>query len=373
MGNTLNLVIKALKDNSWPKNSLRLHPFSKISQELCVWNNILSKNDKIVVPESLYKKALSLIHQNHWWTKMNNDVEDLVKTCLFCQPVTPSSQFEPLNPIHMLSKPMALFIRGPMWPISNSWIHIYCHWCLFQVPRGCSHKGHFFKSLINELESIFSRYGYPVTLKTDNGPNLVSVEMENFLCSKGIHHAKSATCWPRSNREVEHYNWTLLKLIGAIHAEGKDWQSYFNSILLDYCSTKHPTTQGAPAMLLFNRGIQNHCPLLNKTTNLSHQKKAKRNNTNSKIKSKTRYDKTMNDKFSDVKVGNRILVKQWKWNKFTTLHISEPFTVIEKKGNTVKIRDAYGNKSVRYSRCALFSERVWFFAKGAKACFSKTN
>ena len=63
-------------------------------------------------------------------------------------------------------------------------------------------------------------------------------------------------------------------------------------------------------MLLFNRGIQNHCPLLNKTTNLSHQKKAKRNNTNSKIKSKTRYDKTMNDKFSDVKVGNRILVKQ---------------------------------------------------------------
>ena len=36
MDATLNLVIKALKDNNWPKNSPSLHPFSKILQELCV-------------------------------------------------------------------------------------------------------------------------------------------------------------------------------------------------------------------------------------------------------------------------------------------------------------------------------------------------
>ena len=47
------------------------------------------------------------------------------------------------------------------------------------------------KSLIKELESIFSRYGYP--LKTDNGPNLVSVEIENYLHLKGIHRAKLTT------------------------------------------------------------------------------------------------------------------------------------------------------------------------------------
>ena len=66
MVDTLNLVIKALKDNSWPKNSPILHPFSKILQELCVQSNIRLKNDKIVLPKTLYKKALSLVHQNHW-------------------------------------------------------------------------------------------------------------------------------------------------------------------------------------------------------------------------------------------------------------------------------------------------------------------
>ena len=78
-------------------------------------NNIFVKNDKIVLPNTLYKKALSLVQKNHWgiektkhwirepfwWSKIKHDVEDLIKTCLFCQAVTPSSQFEPLDPIHM--------------------------------------------------------------------------------------------------------------------------------------------------------------------------------------------------------------------------------------------------------------------------------
>ena len=55
----------------------------------------------------------------------------------------------------------------------------------------------------------------------------------------------------------------------------------------------------------------------------------------------------MNVKISDIKVGDKILVKQRKRNKLTSLYKSEPFTVIEKKGNTVKIRDAYGNERVR--------------------------
>ena len=243
----------------------------------------------------------------------------------------------------------------------HSWEYLYADLCgpfptgeyIFTVidaysryPEAVLLKDTSSKNLIKELESIFSKHGYSMTLKTDNCPNLVSAEMENYIRSKGVHHAKSATYWPRSNGEVERYNWTLLKSIRVIHAEGKDWQLYFNSILLDYHLTKNATTQAAPAMLLFNRDIRNHFPLLNKTSNLSHEKKAKRNDTISKIKCKTRYEKTMNFKTSDIKVGNKILVKQRKRNKLTTLCKSEPFTVIQKKGNTVKITDVYGNERV---------------------------
>ena len=62
-----------------------------------------------------------------------------------------------------------------------------------------------------------------MTLKTGNGPNLVSTEIENYFHWKGTHHAKSANYWPISNGEIERYNRTLLKSIRPIHAEGKDW------------------------------------------------------------------------------------------------------------------------------------------------------
>ena len=79
-------------------------------------------------------------------------------------------------------------------------------------------------------------------------------------------------------------------------------------MLLGYRSTKYATTQAARVMILFNRDIRNHFPLLKKTTNLSYQEKAKRNGTIFKIQFETRYDKTMNVKISDIKVGDKMLV-----------------------------------------------------------------
>ena len=154
--------------------------------------------------------------------------------------------------------------------LSHQWEYLYMSLCgsfpigeyIFTVPDAYSRypetvflKDTSSKSLIKELVDIFQTLWHwkPMTLKTDNGPNLVSVEMKNYLCSKGIHHAKLATYWPRSNGEVKHYKERLLKSICAIHVDIKDWWSYFNSMLLNYCSNKHAATQAAPAMLLFIR------------------------------------------------------------------------------------------------------------------------
>ena len=57
------------------------------------------------------------------------------------------------------------------------------------------------------------------------------------------------------NGGVKRYNQILLKSIHLIHTKGKYWQSYFNSILLDYCSKKYATTQISPDMLIINRDI----------------------------------------------------------------------------------------------------------------------
>ena len=197
--------------------------------------------------------------------------------------------------------PMEIFIRRPTWPISCRWIYIYCHWCLFQVPRDWTPKGHFLKKFDQGIRVGIFQTWLPMTLKTDNGVNLVSVKPENYLRSKGIHRAKSATFWPRSNGEVERYNRTSLKSILAIHAKRKDWRSYFNSMLLDYHSTKHVTTQIAQSMLLFR--LQTYHVKIK-------QKNPKKRHNSSRSHNEVRKDFIDEASFSQMKESRQVQDKE---------------------------------------------------------------
>ena len=76
--------------------------------------------------------------------------------------------------------------------------------------------------IIKCLDKQFSKYGVPSTLRTDNGTNLVSGEMEEYLNKMGIKHRLTTPLWPRANGEVERQNRSLLKAMRVVHAEKKD-------------------------------------------------------------------------------------------------------------------------------------------------------
>ena len=63
--------------------------------------------------------------------------------------------------------------------------------------------------IIAALTEIFARFGYPYSLKADNGPQFESREFEVFLCECGIEHRRSPPIWPQANGEVERQNRTL--------------------------------------------------------------------------------------------------------------------------------------------------------------------
>lgn len=46
------------------------------------------------------------------------------------------------------------------------------------------------------VDSHFARYGVPAGLRTDNGSNLVSEEMEKYLEEMGIVHHRNTPFWP---------------------------------------------------------------------------------------------------------------------------------------------------------------------------------
>ena len=69
--------------------------------------------------------------------------------------------------------------------------------------------------VIVALMDIFARFGFPHSLKSDNGSQFTSEEFEEYLHDNGIEHRKSPLLWPQANGEVERQNRTLLKFLKA--------------------------------------------------------------------------------------------------------------------------------------------------------------
>ena len=98
------------------------------------------------------------------------------------------------------------------------------------------------------------------TVRMDNGPNLVSAEMEEYLNEMGIEHRLTTPLWPRANGEVERQNCSLVKAMRVAHAEKRDWRLELNKYHLAYCFTPHVTTGRSPAELLFGKKLSTKLP-----------------------------------------------------------------------------------------------------------------
>ena len=104
--------------------------------------------------------------------------------------------------------------------------------------------------IIDCLEDIFIAYGYPRSLKTDNGSNFVSKEFEGYLESYDIKHRKSMPLWPQANGEVERQKRTLLKALKIAYLNNSDVRKELRKFLLAYLSinTTHSKRQKSGRM-----------------------------------------------------------------------------------------------------------------------------
>ncbi len=111
-----------------------------------------------------------------------------------------------------------------------------------------------------EPTGIFCQYGYPFSLKTDNGPQFVSESFERYLEYRGIEHRKSTPLWPQANGEAEQQNRMILKAL-KVAAVGKcDLKEELDKFLLTYRCTPQSCTKATPALQMFGREIHTKLP-----------------------------------------------------------------------------------------------------------------
>lgn len=94
------------------------------------------------------------------------------------------------------------------------------------------------RSVIPLFDKIFSVFGIPEELKTDNGP-FQSFEFRQFAEHLGFKHHRITPLWSKANGEAEIFIRTLGKSIRRYHIEFKNWKHEMFTFLRNYRATPH--------------------------------------------------------------------------------------------------------------------------------------
>lgn len=117
-------ILKSYVDNGWPslKRSCveSLKPFWNVRQQLSTNDNIVLRNDQLVVPVAMRRLVLDDIHKGHlgmskcieraknavYWPGCHGQIRDLVEACSICQENARANKQTQLEPFEIPEYPM---------------------------------------------------------------------------------------------------------------------------------------------------------------------------------------------------------------------------------------------------------------------------
>ena len=166
--------------------------------------SILIKNNQLVIPRSLQHKCIDLAHegllgimkttqlirQKIWFPGVDAMVEDKIKNCISCQSCTQTNTQEPLKMSPCPDSPrleVSVDFYGPTQK-GDYLLVIVDDSSQFPIVEFTSSTSA--KSTIPILDKVFSEYGIPATLRSDNGPPFNSHEFSAFAKNLGFTHRK---------------------------------------------------------------------------------------------------------------------------------------------------------------------------------------
>lgn len=277
--------------SQWPiENEIKaLQPFFNRKNELYEELGCVLWGHRVVIPEECKSKVLDELHESHmgivktksfarsyvWWPGIDEAIETLCRGCRVCaaEGDAPPRQApccwpwpdKPWSRVHVdFLGPIAGKIFFVLIDARTKWLEVT------QIPStAASHS-------IKFLSDIFSRFGLPKQLVSDNGPPFTSSEFSLFLKSIGVEHLFSAPYHPASNGAAENAVRTVKKAIKKSIRENVDINLYLSNFLLHYRNTEHCTTGETPALLMFGRRLRTKLDALRPDLNARVNKAQKR-------------------------------------------------------------------------------------------------
>ena len=188
-----------------------------------------------------------------WRPHISKDIKVMVESCAVCQQHRVTQREQPLKPVPLPERPWAqlgadLFeYKKKMFLVV---VDYYSRWIeVKQLTTTTS------ASVISRLKAIFTTFGIPDVLITDNGPQFSAGEFAAFAKNWGFGHHTTNPYKPQENGMAQRAVRTAKELLRLEDPELG---------LLNYRATPHSSTGVSPAMALMGRQVQTRLPVLSR-------------------------------------------------------------------------------------------------------------
>jgi hypothetical protein len=325
--------------------------------------------------EVLYKKLWT---SGYYWPGMRKDCSNYVAKCVPCLRFNVGKRgFNPMVPIHAEMPwdhiAMDLFSLSTTTPRGNNYGLVIVDICTRYVVL---------EALPDKLSStvswclwrIFSVFGVPKIIQSDNGAEFVNSVMDSMFKLMGIDHRLIAAYNPRANGAAERFVGSVQKcVLKAAGGNVVNWDLYLPGVQLALNTKPSSSTNSAPHALMFGRGCNPFSDFSKSKSKLmsesevisSHEEvmkvvipdimksfKQKQADTAASVNSKRSRGQT-------IPVGATVMVKDVHKTRKTEPHWLGPYQVVEvTKAKTYRLLDTSGvllNRSVPLDQLKLVS------------------
>ena len=190
-----------------------------------------------------------------FWPGISNDIRETVEKCGICQassraakPVGNVSDVPP-HVWHTLGTDLFYWNKVDCLVVGD---YFSKHLIVRKPPNSSTH------AVIKELGLIFTEFGRPFILRSDNGPCYTSREFHNFLSFYQVDHITSSLHYPQSNGFAEALVGITKKLMEKVVKDRKPW----NYGWMQYRTTPISSTLPSPLEMLTGRRPHSTLPQL---------------------------------------------------------------------------------------------------------------
>ena len=318
--NDLNSLKSTILDG-WPlqkehvKQDIR-HYFN-FRHELTIHDGIILKGERIVIPKSLRKEMMEMVHSSHigregclrraresiFWPGITSDLKEYMSKCEVCNEISRKQQKEPIIQREVPERPWQevgvdlCHIDGQNYVVTVDYYSNYSEIDFLPDMRA--------ETVIGKLKHQFARHGIPNIVYSDNAKQFDCDLFCKFRNKWSFKHITSSQTYPASNGKAEEAIQTLKRLI----LKSKVAKSDPYLAILDFRNTPTQGVGTSPVQRLFGRRTRT---LLPTTANLLKPGKHPENERELLTKEKHRivenYNKTARD-LPELQIGSTVRIE----------------------------------------------------------------